>query len=148
MIPGLTSSGLLPEGIHPATLEELQVKFGSTGEARIELYTRLMSFLQLVRSFGMFTSIVIDGSFVTDKPTPKDIDAVLILPGSGLKRLVEHADYYKLENLEVKKLFGIHLYIDPDLDGMTRFFQKLKPEEALQRGVSPRQLRGVLEVAL
>lgn len=82
-IPDLTPSGLLPEGIHPATLEELQVKFGSTGEARVELYTRLMSFLQLVRSFGMFTSIVIDGSFVTDKPIPGDIDVVLILPASG-----------------------------------------------------------------
>jgi hypothetical protein len=147
-IPSLTASGLLPEGIHRATLDELQARFGSTGEARIESYTKLLLFLQLVRSFGMFTSIVIDGSFVTDKPAPSDIDAVLILPGAGLKQLAGHPDYYKLDNVEIKESFNIDLYIDPDLDGMARFFQQLKTEDALQRGVAARHLRGVVEVVL
>jgi len=41
----------------------------------------------------MFTSIVIDGSFVTNKPDPSDVDVVLILPGLQLKRLLKHSDF-------------------------------------------------------
>jgi hypothetical protein len=96
----------------------------------------------------MFTSIVIDGSFVTDKPAPNDIDAVLILPAQELKQLTRHPDYLSLENTKVKERFSVDLFIDPDLDGMAQFFQKLKTEDALHRGVSPRHLRGLVEVAL
>ena len=86
-IPALTTVGLLPAGIHPATLNEVEAIFGSANNTRVTLYTNLCAFLQLARSFHLFTSIVIDGSFVTDKPTPSDIDAVLILPAPELKRL-------------------------------------------------------------
>jgi hypothetical protein len=85
---------------------------------------------------------------VTDKPAPNDIDAVLILPGAKLKGLMGHADYRKLDNVEVKEKFGVDLFIEPDIEGMATFFQKLKTEDALDRGVGPRQLRGVVEVAL
>lgn len=53
-----------------------------------------------------------------------------------------------LENAAVRERFAIDLFIDPDLDGMATFFQRLKIEDALQRGVPPRQLRGIVQVAL
>lgn len=112
-IPSLTAAGLLAAGIHPATLQEVEIAFGTK----------------------------------TDKPNPSDIDVVLILPAPQLKRLMGHADYLKLENAVVKERFIIDL-IDPDLDGMATFFQKLKVEDALQRGVPPRHLRGVVQVTL
>lgn len=147
-IPNLTTVGLLPAGIHPATLNEVEAAFGSANNTRVKLYTNLCALLQLARSFRLFTSIVIDGSFVTDKPAPSDIDAVLILPAPELKRLTGHPDYFRLENTQVKERFTVDLFIDPDLDGMARFFQQLKTEDALLRGVSPRHRRGVVEVAL
>jgi hypothetical protein len=147
-IPALNSAGLLPEGIHPATLGEVEESFGRSSDTRAALYSKLCAFLDLARSFDVFTSIVIDGSFVTDKAAPNDIDAVLILPGAKLKGLMGHADYLKLDNPEVKAKFAIDLFIEPGLDGMAIFFQKLKTEDALQRGVGPRQRRGVVEVTL
>lgn len=89
-----------------------------------------------------------DGSFVTNEPDPSDVDVVLILPGLQLKRLMTHADYLKLENTTVREMFAIDLFIDPDLEGMATFFQRLKIEDALERGVPPRHLRGVVQVAL
>lgn len=147
-IPNLTSAGLLPTGIHLATLQEVEFVFGRETDTRIRLYENLCAFLELARSFQMFTSIVIDGSFVTNEPDPSDVDVVLILPGLQLKRLMKHSDYLKLENTTVRELFAIDLFIDPDLEGMATFFQRLKIEDALQRGVTPRHLRGVVQVAL
>ena len=147
-IPALNSVGLLPEGIHPATLSEVELAFGRANDTRAALYTNLCAFLDVARSFRLFTSIVIDGSFVTDKAAPNDIDAVLILPGALLKGLMGHSDYLKLDNPDVKAKFAIDLFIEPSLDGMATFFQKLKTEDALLRGVGPRQLRGVVEVSL
>ena len=147
-IPSLTPAGLLPTGIHLATLQEVELAFGRETDKRIRLHENLCAFLELARSFEMFTSIVIDGSFVTNEPDPGDIDVVLILPGQQLKRLMKHADYLKLENTTVRELFDIDLFIDPDLEGMATFFQRLKIEDALQRGVPPRHLRGVVQVAL
>ena len=147
-IPDLTTAGLLPAGIHPATLQEVEVTFGSKTETRGHLYANLCELLQLARSFQMFTSVIIDGSFVTDKTNPSDIDVVLILPALQLKEFMGRSDYLELENERVKERFNIDLFIEPDLDGMARFFQNLKTEDALQRGVSPRHLRGVVEVTL
>ncbi|HEX2689129.1 MAG TPA: hypothetical protein VHN14_21050 [Kofleriaceae bacterium] len=149
-IPNLTSAGLLPTGIHLATLQEVELAFGRGTDTRMRLYENenLCAFLELARSFQMFTSMVIDGSFVTNEPEPSDVDVVLILPGLQLQRLMSHSDYLKLENTTVKELFTIDLFIDPDLEGMATFFQRLKIEEALQRGVPPRHLRGVVQVTL
>jgi predicted nucleotidyltransferase len=147
-IPNFTSAGLLPTGIHLATLEEVEFAFGCGTDTRIRLYESLRAFLELARSFQMFTSIVIDGSFVTNEPDPSDVDVVLILPGPQLKRLMKHSDYLKLENAAIRERFAIDLFIDPDLEGMATFFQRLKIEDALQRGVPPRHLRGVVQVAL
>ena len=147
-IPSLTAAGLLPAGIHHATLHEVEVAFGSQTEARSRLYAGLEAFLEWVKTFQLFTSIVIDGSFVTDKPDPGDIDAVLILPAPQLKRLMHRPDYAELANTKVKKRFFIDLFIEPDLDGMAKFFQQLKVEDALERGLPARSLRGVLQVML
>lgn len=122
-IPNLTSAGLLPTGIHLATLHEVELTFGRGTDTRIRLYESLRAFLELARAFQMFTSIVIDGSFVTNEPDPSDVDVVLILPGPQLKRLMKHSDYLKLESAAVRERFAIDLFIDPDLEGMATSFR-------------------------
>ena len=85
---------------------------------------------------------------MSDKPDPGDIDAVLILPAPQLKRLMHRPGYVELANTKVKERFSIDLFIEPDLDGMAKFFQQLKIEDALERGLPARSLRGVLQVML
>ncbi|MEO7730958.1 MAG: hypothetical protein ABIY55_08315 [Kofleriaceae bacterium] len=77
-IPALTSDGLLPEGIHAAALPEIEERFGSQNARRVELFGKLTSFSTLARSFQLFSTMIVDGSFVTDKPDPGDIDVVLV----------------------------------------------------------------------
>lgn len=72
MIPDFKDDGLLPPGVHEATLEELREKLGFTRRRRT-LIDGLERALELMSGCGV-RQIYIDGSFVTDKPRPNDID--------------------------------------------------------------------------
>ncbi len=72
MIPILKTSGLLPTGIHPATWDELVEKFG-LNDHRLKLLKGLKKGLNLLHQYGC-TEACIDGSFVTSKPFPNDVD--------------------------------------------------------------------------
>ena len=72
MIPAFQPSGLLPPGIHPASLQEVERRFGGTRHRKI-LLTGLRAALINLRDAGCKTAYV-DGSFTTRKPYPNDWD--------------------------------------------------------------------------
>ena len=72
MIPNLKKSGLLPTGIHLAKWNELVEKFGFN-DHRLKLLEGLKEGLNLLHQYGC-TEACIDGSFVTNKPFPNDVD--------------------------------------------------------------------------
>lgn len=72
MIPEFTAYGLLPEGVHSATLDEVRERFAGN-ERREQLLTGLVAALRLLRAAGC-RRIYINGSFVTAKEWPNDID--------------------------------------------------------------------------
>jgi len=83
MIPPL-ERGLLPPGIWDCTLAELEAAFGGDAHRRT-LLDRLRRFLA-DKSDLPHVPLLIDGSFVTDKPMPKDIDVcadLTALPAAG-----------------------------------------------------------------
>lgn len=148
-IPPLTAAGLLPVGVHDATLEEVEDVFASN-ECRVELFRNLERLLEVVRRFGFFKGIVLDGSFVTNKEIPEDIDAVLLLERRDLSRLHRRPDRRLLVDEDaVKAAYKIHLFFDPLPSGpWTSCFQRLKPAEALLRKLAPGDRRGLLKVSL
>ena len=72
MIPRFTDEGLLPPGVHETSLEELEESMG-WGRKRRGLLEGLEETLELMASCGV-TRVYLDGSFVTDKDRPNDID--------------------------------------------------------------------------
>lgn len=81
MIPEFTDDGYLPPGIHPANLEEIAARFGEETELRQVQMESLRWLVDLAWRAGV-RRIVVDGSFVTDKLEPNDVDCVL-LTGPG-----------------------------------------------------------------
>jgi predicted nucleotidyltransferase len=79
LIPAFTAHGLLPEGVHPATLEEVLERFGGN-ERREQLLTGLIEALRLLRAAGC-RRVYVNGSFVTSKERPNDIDACWDIDG-------------------------------------------------------------------
>ncbi len=67
-----TKSGALPQGVHWATWDELERRFG-TNIHRINLLAGLKKGLKILYDFGC-REIYIGGSFVTDEPKPGDVD--------------------------------------------------------------------------
>jgi hypothetical protein len=69
-IPELSEYGLLPEGIHDCTLDEIGARFGrfQKTDRRVQLFAKLCDLVDEERRAGLALALMIDGSFVSDKP--------------------------------------------------------------------------------
>ena len=72
MIPELNESGFLPPGIHVATLEEVEARFGASPHRR-QLFRGLRAVAEVLRHAGC-PALYLDGSFATGKDLPNDFD--------------------------------------------------------------------------
>src|SRR5512132_1116397 len=83
-IPNLDHRGVLPPGLHACSLDEIQARFGSFQESdrRVRLHEELVRYAAAARDSRMIRALVVDGSFVTDKAEPGDIDLVIVLGGA------------------------------------------------------------------
>ena len=85
-IPGLTREGTLPRGVHPATLADVRVAFGGTTARRVELMMALESAVKRAWRSDVLR-ILVDGSFVTAKKEPRDVDLVFRVDEGFSRRL-------------------------------------------------------------
>ena len=85
MIPPFDADGNLPRGIHWATWDELVTRFGKESHRRT-LTLGLWDAIQLLQAAGC-EPIHVDGSFVTAKTLPRDIDVVWDAPSTDLSAL-------------------------------------------------------------
>ena len=89
-IPKLQDNGFLPPGLYIADLNEIRERFGQTSERRRMLFGRLRTFVELARYVEALRMFV-DGSFVTAKTEPGDVD-VVIWVGEKFLELLEQED--------------------------------------------------------
>jgi len=77
MIPDLNERGYLPPGTHPATLVEVAERFGVGSEQREAQAESLQWLEALCRRAGII-KILVNGSFISIKVEPNDVDCVLL----------------------------------------------------------------------
>lgn len=77
MIPPFEDSGFLPPGVHPATLAEIEARFGHGSDLRRVQMESVRWMVGLAVRAGV-QRIVLNGSFVTDIMEPNDVDCVLL----------------------------------------------------------------------
>jgi hypothetical protein len=85
MIPEFNHDGKLPAGIHWATWQEVQSRFGFSAR-RQQLLIGLRLALGALRSAGC-CRVYLDGSFVTTKRDPGDYDACWDIDGVDVEAL-------------------------------------------------------------
>ncbi len=78
-LPYFRPDGYLPEGMFIATEAEVTFRFGTATRQRRQLVLRVRRWIDLARRIGA-PRLFIDGSFVTAKLEPNDVDAVVLLP--------------------------------------------------------------------
>ena len=89
MIPAFDGEGYLPPGIHMATVQEIDARFGRESELRRVQMESLVWLIGLARRAGA-RRIVVNGSFVTDKLEPNDVDCVLLFGTDFPRWAAEH----------------------------------------------------------
>ncbi|MEX2310291.1 MAG: hypothetical protein WD738_22170 [Pirellulales bacterium] len=78
-IPDFRPDGYLPEGMFLASEAEVTFRFGTSNRQRRRLVHRVRRWIELAREIKA-PRLFIDGSFITAKPEPDDVDAVVLLP--------------------------------------------------------------------
>lgn len=143
MIPPLNEHGLLPIGIYGCSLAEIEERFGSfqTNDRRPVLFQRLNAYLNEAKSTQQVLALLIDGSFVTAKASPGDIDIVLIASGdfSPTDELKPFA-YNVFSKKRVARLYGFDIVavVEDDTAEYAKsvvFFQQVKDNPALKKGI-------------
>src|SRR5688500_16681339 len=84
MLPALDDVGNLPVGLHLCSLAEMEARFGSGSDEREAQMDELSQFVELAKRTGV-RRLLVNGSFVTGKLSPNDVD-VVILPGEDYPR--------------------------------------------------------------
>ena len=78
MIPDFDERGYMPPGIHIASLDEVEARFGRDAEIRCAQMDSLRWLVELVQRSGA-ERLIVNGSFVTDVVEPNDVDCVLLI---------------------------------------------------------------------
>jgi hypothetical protein len=98
-IPPFRPDGYLPEGVHRCLEADVMFRFGSSSRRRRRLALRLRRWIELGRQVGA-KRLLVDGSFVTAKEEPQDIDTVIMLPHDITQQIEqEHPDALELEEM-------------------------------------------------
>ena len=133
MIPDFDKEGYLPPGIHLASVDEIGVRFGRESELRQVQMESLVWMIELARRSGA-ERIVINGSFVTDKLEPNDVDCVLLIGD----------EFPNDESAEAELLAGIP-FINLELVDEEAFQTFTEKTFATDRDFVP---KGMIEVSL
>jgi len=77
MIPDFDEHGYLPAGVHLASLDEIEARFGRQSEVRRVQMESLRWLVELAKKAGV-QRLIINGSFVTERLEPNDVDCAML----------------------------------------------------------------------
>ncbi len=127
---------LLAPGLHTLTLPELHalaVAPFPLDPRRQDLFDKLSTWVGAVQSSGVTGILWLDGSYLTQKPAPDDIDCVLWNPAWTTPASVTAANQQQLQRLfdrpTARALYGLDFY--PEAPAPDQVFHR----EAYWRGV-------------
>jgi len=129
MIPAFGPDGHLPAGVWPSTLIEVEKKY-SYNVFRKELFKKLLFLIQDLKIIQC-NRIYIDGSFITTKLKPNDID-VCWEEGTGSNYTLEELWFPALFDPAIfKMIYGLDVFPARYMESNSRllfidFFQRIK----------------------
>lgn len=116
-IPDFDEYGYLPQGIYNCDIEQIKLRF-CNNDHRARQFEMLESYISRLAVFGANFACYLDGSFISDKEDPKDIDLVLEFPAKGsleYQKIVSVPKWSEEKWLifkpwQVKAEFGLHFF--------------------------------------
>lgn len=147
-IPSFDRFGLLPSGIHECTIKEVEVDLAWNDDRR-RLTTLLQEFIavELAPRFTVIPPVVLDGSYVSQKASPSNINLVLELSH------LSDEEQWQGQILFQRKAELLGCYQIEMLPGLNRLkqdfvdlLQTLRPQTAFEKGLHHGHRKGVLRL--
>ena len=118
----LDDRGLLPPGVHEASLKEIDRLFArfQRSDRRLKLFAKLKEYVNAVKKAKCGIAIIVNGSFVMGCiDEPSDIDLILVLPpGWDLAEDLKPYQYNVVSRKRVRAEYKFDVY--PVLPGSAR----------------------------
>ena len=162
---GTTIPYWLPPGTHDCSRVEVEDRFVYNAERR-KVWRYFVFFVERMRDLGGdLDNIIVDGSFVTGRKEPGDVDACCLLEPPKLRAMLNgspDADalmFFLSKPHEAKRLFGVHVFAhasQQDFDRFVKFFGEGQQPHGLRDpdpqkdppGVTKPAAKGLLRVSL
>lgn len=142
MIPPFDENGWLPVGIFECTLAEAAARFGQyqISDRRPRLWARFTEFMGEAKASDLVEAVLLDGSFVTAKPDPNDIDLVLVVSADhDFSADLLPREYNVLSKRRVNRRFGLDLLVarvgSEEYHRYVGFFQQVRLEPGRKKGI-------------
>jgi hypothetical protein len=147
-IPPFDASGFLPAGIHECTALEIEATF-CTNDTRKAIWAGFNGFLSWIQNQPQPSAILVDGSFTTDKAIPSDVDVVIEVSTLNLADQNTWIKFWSVSHKWAKNQFSTDFYpVVTNGSDFSAYFQYVKIEDALDKGLPLGGRKGILRVTL
>jgi hypothetical protein len=141
-IPALNAEGFLPSDIFDCTIAEMKTRFGAfqDSDQRPRLFERLEALMLATRSSGLFEMLLVDGSFVTAKSAPNDIDLIAVLRrGHNFERDLPISEYALVSRTLLRRRYGFDVVIAEQDSSLYKtyveFFSRVREAPGARKGL-------------
>ena len=145
-IPQFDEHGLLPAGVHVCSMAEIRRRFG-WNDYRQKLADQLDTLLTREIRPAFREPFDVDGSFVTDKEEPSDVDVVLDLRDATDQQQFRGLILMRDRQVSFQDTYGVDFWINlPGINNFSDFFQYVGVKTSRFKGLSPTHRKGILRV--
>jgi hypothetical protein len=113
--PTLNAHGLLDPGIYDLSLQQIKSIFGKFQgtDRRINLFQRLSDLVEEIEGYDFACHLIVDGSFITSKDEPSDIDIIFVVKEGTLplKSMINPYEYNALSARRLKKKYDFDVLV-------------------------------------
>jgi hypothetical protein len=141
-IPPLNADGFLPSGVFDCSLTEVKDRFGTFqgSDRRVILYARLEELVAEMKKSRLFEALVVDGSFVTAIPRPKDIDLIAVLRfGHNFEEDLSISKYSLVSRSLLRRRFGFDTLVAESGSALYKkyveFFSRVRGLPGIRKGL-------------
>ena len=151
MIPEL-DDGVLPDGVHDCTPDEVEAVFGrfQKSDRRMVLTDRLKAYLTDAQRSGIVVAVLLDGSYVTAKDEPDDIDLIVVRRPDVVVEDLRPFEYNAISKWVIRKVYKFDVFSIADgseeLTERIKFFSQVNPSKP--GGYTTRTTKGLLRILL
>ena len=147
-IPDFNDYGLLPSGIFDCVESEIVDRYCQNNQNRDQIWGLFKQFIQSPKPFNLPDHIYIDGGFTSDKAATKDIDVVIDISHLDDANAFKAYAWLASNKSSLMTTYKVDCWLKHHVitNDLVSFFQYVKTDEALARGLPNGEKKGLLRM--